>query len=141
MKLKIFVFLILVMFTFNPFKLFYDSNIPNVYQQEKILSEEFTKLNIINFKEKRREFVRQQTYLVYYDFTNKSININELKSMLNKKFLDNGWSYSEEFTVYDNFSKINKLNINYDKENYYCTVIISDDGMALRFRYKNYYQK
>ena len=61
--------------------------------------------------------------------------------MLKEKFLENGWRYKNEFVVYDKYLEMNKLNINYTKNDYYCTVVINPNGMALRFRYKNYYQK
>lgn len=131
---------ILVLIALNPAKLLYERNLPNVCQQEKVLALEEKKLNIIGFEETRREFVRQQTYLVYYTLK-EDTNVDQLKMMLKEKFLENGWGYKNEFIVYDTYLKMNKLNINYTKKDYYCTVVINPNGMALRFRYKNFYQK
>lgn len=131
---------ILVLIALNPVKLLYESNLPNVYQQEKVLALEEKKLKITGFEEMRREFVRQQTYLVCY-ILKEDTDLDQLKMMLKEKFLENGWKYKNEFMVYDTYLKINELNINYTKNDYYCTVVINPNEMALRFRYKNYYQK
>lgn len=140
MKIKILIMSILVLIALNPAKLLYESNLPNVYQQEQVLALEEKKLKITGFEEKRREFVRQQTYLVYY-ILKEDTDVDKLKMMLKEKFLENGWRYKNEFVVYDKYLEMNKLNINYTKNDYYCTVVINPNGMALRFRYKNYYQK
>lgn len=140
MKIKILIMSILVLITLNPAKLLYESNLPNVYQQEQVLALEEKKLKITGLEEKRREFVRQQTYLVYY-ILKEDTDVDKLKMMLKEKFLENGWRYKNEFVVYDTYLKMNELNINYTKKDYYCNVVIHPNGMALRFRYKNYYQK
>lgn len=140
MKLKILMMAIIILTAFNPAKLLFESNIPDVYQQEQVLASEEKNLKITGFEEKRREFVRQQTYLVYYILKDDT-DVDWLKMMLREKFLENGWKYKNEFVVYDTYLKMNKLNINYTKNDYYCTVVINLNGMALRLRYKNYYQK
>ncbi|MDO4921028.1 MAG: hypothetical protein Q4E64_04270 [Phascolarctobacterium sp.] len=112
------------------------SSTPSIYAQEQIFRSEEKNLKIVELVEKRREFVRNQTYLVYYEFQNGN-NITEhqkkIEEIISTKFMLAGWMKKNERITTENRKIINFIKQN---KEYYCEVEVYKTGVALRFRYK-----
>lgn len=130
------VFGILILVIVILFRLNIYSFAPSIYAQEQIFRAEEKDLKIVELVEKRREFVRKQTYLVYYEFQDGD-NITEqqekIEKIISTKFMLAGWKKKNERNTNENSKIINF--IKYDKD-YYCEAEVYKKGVALRFRYK-----
>ena len=130
------VFGILILIIVIFFRVNIYSYTPSVYEQEKIFSSEEKNLKIVELVEKRREFVRKDTYLVYYEFQDRD-NITKpqerIEEIISTKFMIAGWSKKNERIINKNSKIINFIK---DDKKYYCEVERYKTGVALRFRYK-----
>ena len=97
------VFGILILIIVIFFRVNIYSYTPSVYEQEKIFSSEEKNLKIVELVEKRREFVRKDTYLVYYEFQDRD-NITKpqerIEEIISTKFMIAGWSKKNERIIY-----------------------------------------
>ena len=116
-------------------RIIFFENGPNAYEKEIIFKQAVNQLNFNEFKEKRRDFINKETYLVYYEFPDnqsKNATQNETEQFIINKFKRAGWIKNSVIDEFEN-SKI----INFKKRDvkYYCEVEIYKKGVAIRFRY------
>lgn len=76
-KFLILIFILLI--AINPLKLYYEAKEPSSYQQEIFFSDSEKNLDMKNFKEIRRTFFRQRTYIVTYEYKERVSEFNKLK--------------------------------------------------------------
>ena len=131
-KLKIIIGIIFLLSILNPFKIFYERNIPTTSEQEQIIAEEVVKLDLHEFKEAKRYFLRYQTYIVSYEFINSLLHKDEIENILIKKFRNSGWCYKHERPLIDGV-----LEIVFIKNEHECIVRIYNNSIDLNFSYKS----
>lgn len=83
---KFLILLFILLIAINPLKLYYEAKEPSSYQQEIFFSDSEKNLNMKNFKEIRRTFFRQKTYIVTYEYKQEILGNDKIKKIMISKF-------------------------------------------------------
>lgn len=92
---KIIITILFMIFSFNPFELYYNARTPSIYQQRIYFDKEFSLLNLNEFREKEKEIFKNKTYIIVLENDTRMDYQNTI-NIIRNRFSENDWLFLNE---------------------------------------------
>lgn len=137
--LKFIVLIIISLIILYPFSGNHDSQAPAAHNLKQVFYEESNKLKIDELEEVKRDFFRQNVYIVSYKSPTEKVKKDRIKAVIKEKLEKNNWSYQREYkSIHE--TNPNNFTIRFKKQDYLCDVEIYESNIIIRFWSRFYHE-